>query len=80
MESYHFLHNKGTSLLRLSEEEVYDCCARAPVIQPDVFECIHHIGGLCKEVDYKPSSTSCNNASCTAAAQVSFRRCDATIR
>ncbi|CAH1795581.1 unnamed protein product [Owenia fusiformis] len=39
------------SLSRLSQQETYECCTiHQPV--PDVFQCIHSLGGLCSESDY----------------------------
>ncbi|XP_052780813.1 procathepsin L-like [Mya arenaria] len=68
MESFHFIQTG--QLLELSTAEVHDCCTQGGLAVPDIFTCIHNIGGLCSQSGYPMSQGSCKNSSCSAAAQV----------
>lgn len=68
VESYHFI--KRQVLPDLSAAEAHDCCTPTPLVDPNVFQCVHNIGGLCSAGDYPQPTTICRNNSCTAVAQV----------
>lgn len=68
VESYHFIKTGG--LVDLSAPEAHDCCTRVDLKTPDIFGCIHNIGGLCSEAAYPQSRGTCRNDTCTAVAQV----------
>lgn len=52
-------------LVSLSKQETQDCCTHQ-MLEPDVYECIAKLGGLCTESTYPPSGTdTCRSAMCT---------------
>lgn len=68
VESYHEIHAKV--LPHLSSAEVHDCCTPTGLINPQVFDCIHNIGGLCSAQSYPKPMGKCMNGTCSAVAQV----------
>ncbi|XP_038076260.1 procathepsin L-like [Patiria miniata] len=64
--SYHAI-NTG-KLATLSAQEVQDCCQSH--IADFIFDCIHKLGGLCKDNEYKPGNGTCRSRYCTPYAEV----------
>lgn len=69
MESFTFIQTG--KMESGSASEVHDCCTKTPAVYPDVFQCIHNIGGLCLEAEYPKSVGTCKNDTCSAEQHVS---------
>ncbi|KAK3101998.1 hypothetical protein FSP39_008009 [Pinctada imbricata] len=70
VSSLHFIQTGR--LLRLSVQEVVDCCGNSTLLRGIAFNCIAGLGGLCAATDYPyhPTSRTCKNNSCQVAAKV----------
>ena len=59
VESLHAIYTNN--LIEGSIPRIYDCCLQA---EPDIFECIQKLGGICRKPDYPEIVDKCEPNAC----------------